>query len=93
MAKGFSGACVVAKTQEAAHDVLKQSCGLLLNELSDHIAQHSSHSIEALIGGADIVEAIIVKQNLLDDEDGHSFTKLRTSFHDTKTERNDLSRE
>lgn len=76
--------------QEAAHNVLEQSCGLLLNELGYHVAEDSSNSVKSLVGGTDVVETVVIQQNLLDDEDGNSLAELRTGLHDTQTERNDL---
>ena len=90
MAKSFSGTRIITKTQEAAHDVLKQSRGLLLDELGNHIAQHSPDSVESFIGGADIVETVVVEQNLLDDEDGYSLAKLGSGLHNAETQRNNF---
>lgn len=70
--------------------MLQKSGCLLFDQLSDHVAQNSSHSIESLICGTNIVESMVVKQDLLNNEDGHGFAQLRTSFHNPQTQRNDL---
>ena len=54
--------------KKASDDVLEEPCSLGLDKLSDHVAQHSAYSIEALVGGADIIEAVIVQQNLLNNK-------------------------
>lgn len=79
--------------KEASNDVLKESSGLGFNELSNHIAQHRADGIEALVGGADVVEPVVVEQNLLHDEDGDGLAKLRASLHDSKAEGDDLGGE
>ena len=76
--------------KKAANDVLEESSGLRFDELSNHIAQHRTDSIKALVGGADVVEPVVVEQNLLHDEDGDGLAKLRASLHDSKAEGNNL---
>lgn len=46
--------------KKASHHVLKQASGLGFNELSNHIAQDSADSIETLVGGADVIEAVVI---------------------------------
>ncbi len=50
--------------------MLEQPSRLLLDELGDHVAQDGAHGVEALVGGADVVQTVVVEQDLLDDEDG-----------------------
>ena len=57
--------------QEASNNVLQQPYGLLIHQLRHHIAQYRSHRVEPLVGLADVLQAHIVKQDLLDDEDGY----------------------
>jgi hypothetical protein len=66
----------VNSPEEASYDVLEEASSLRLNKLSNHIAQDGAYGVEALIGCADVVEAIVVQQNLLDDKYGHSLAKL-----------------
>lgn len=76
--------------EEASDNMLEKADSLLFNELSDHIAQDGTHSIESLIGSADICKADIVKQDLLNYENGDRFAELGTSFHDAEAEWDDL---
>lgn len=43
---------------------------LLVHQLSDHVAQYRSNSVEALVGLADVLQTHVIKQDLLDDKDG-----------------------
>lgn len=79
--------------KKAAHNVLQQADRLLFDKLIDHVAEDSAYSVEALVGLTDVGEANVVKQYLLDDENGHSLAELRARLHDAQTERNDLGRE
>jgi len=73
--------------------VFQQSCCLLLYQLRHHVAQHGSHSIKSLICCADIVQAMVIKKDLLYNENGNCLAKLRTSLHDTQTQRDDFCRQ
>lgn len=73
--------------------MLKEASSLRLDKLSNHVAQNRTDGVEALIGGADVVETIVIKQNLLHNEDGNSLAKLGASLHDSQAERNNLGRE
>lgn len=79
--------------KETPDNMLQQPRGLLLHQLTDHVAEYSSNSIEPLVGGTDIVETVIVEQYLLDDENSNSLRQLGPSLHDSETQRNDLGRE
>lgn len=57
--------------KEAAHDVLEQAYGLLLDELVDHVRKHCADGVESLVGLADVRKTNIVKQDLLHNEDGN----------------------
>lgn len=70
--------------------MLKQSGSLLLDQLAHHVAENGADCIEPLISGADVVEAIVVKKDLLHDEDGDSLAELRAGLHNSQTERNNL---
>lgn len=76
--------------KEAAHNVLEQSDRLLLDQLGDHIAEDSTHSIESLICRTNIRQADVIKKNLLHNENGNGLAKFRSSLHDAETEGNDL---
>lgn len=73
--------------------MLKKSRRLRLDELGNHIAEDGADGVEALISGANVVEAVIIQQDLLHDEYGHRLAKLGASFHDAQAERDDLGGE
>lgn len=70
--------------------MLEQPRGLLLNELSYHVTENSSYSIESLVSSANVVETMVIEKDLLDNEDSHSLAELGASLHDSETERDDL---
>lgn len=76
--------------QEAPDDMLQQPSSLLLDQLAHHVGEDGSDGVESLIGGADVVQAIVVKKDLLHDEDSNGLTELGARLHDAQTERNDL---
>lgn len=70
--------------------MLEQASRLRLDELSNHIAQDGADGVEALVRGADVVEAIVVEQYFLHNEYGHRLAELRARLHDAEAERDDL---
>lgn len=76
--------------QEAPDDMLQQPGSLLLDQLAYHVTEDGADGVESLVGGADVVQAIVVKKDLLHDEDGDGLAELRARLHDAQTERNDL---
>lgn len=70
--------------------MLEQASSLGLDELSNHIAEDRANGIESLVGGTDVVETIVIKENLLHNKDGNSLAKFRASLHDSEAEGNDL---
>lgn len=75
---------VVAEPEVAPNHVLEQAHSLSLHQLVNHVAQHSSHCIEAFVGMADVREASLVEQNLLNDEDCDGLGEFGTGFHDAE---------
>ena len=73
--------------------MFQKSSGLRFHELSNHIAEDRTHSIETLIRSADVIETIVVKQNLLHDENSNRFAKLRACLHDPQAKGNNLGRQ
>lgn len=71
--------------------MLKETSGLLLHQLGDHVAEDRADSVKALVGGADVVQAIVVQQNLLYNEDGHRLAQFGAGFHNSETKRDYLS--
>lgn len=70
--------------------MLQQASSLRLNKLGDHIAQNGADCVEPLVCGADIVEAIVIQQYLLNNEDGNGLAELRSSLHYAKAQRDNL---
>lgn len=70
--------------------MLEQPCSLLLDQLAHHIAENGADGVEPLISGADVVETVIVKKDLLHYKDGDGLAKLGSGLHDAQTEGNDL---
>lgn len=73
--------------------MLKKASSLRLDELRHHVAEDGANSVEALVSSANVVEAIVIKQNLLHNEDGDSLAKFRASLHDSQAERDNLGGE
>lgn len=73
--------------------MLQQPNGLLIHQLRHHIRQDCAHSVKALICLANVLQAHVVEENLLHDEDGDGLTQLGAGLHDAQAERDDLGRE
>ena len=84
---------VVAETQVASHDVFEQANSLRLHKLIDHVAQNRSNRVKPFVCVADVGQAGLVKQDLLDNEDGDRLGEFGSSLHDSKAERDDFRRE
>lgn len=67
----------------------KPSC-LLFHKLCNHVTEDSANSVETLVGSADVVQTVIIQQDLLNYEDGHSLAELRSGLHDAEAEGDDL---
>jgi hypothetical protein len=71
------------------------------NDISDHMVQNSAdlqftmvlytYCEESFSGVANVVQAIVIKQNLLDDEGSDGSGEFLTSLHDPEAEWYDLS--
>ena len=70
--------------------MLQKANRLLLHQLCHHIAEYSAHGVKPLIRMANVAKAGIVKEYLLDDEDGDRLAELGAGLHYPKTERYDL---
>lgn len=79
--------------EEASDDMLEQASGLGFDQLSHHVAENCTDRVESLIGGANVVETVIVKQNLLHDKDSHGLAKFGACLHDAQAKRDDLGGE
>lgn len=70
--------------------MLEQADRLLLHQLLHHIAEDGAYSVETLVRLADVVEAHVVEENFLDNENGNSLTELTASLHDAQAQRDNL---
>jgi hypothetical protein len=64
--------------------MLEQTSRLLLHKLGHHVAQDGSDGKEALVGGANVVEAAVIEEDLLHNKDGDGLAQLGTRLHDPK---------
>jgi hypothetical protein len=83
----------VFSPKKAADDVLKKSCRLLLHKLRNHVAEDSSDSIETLVCSTNVVQPVVIKKDLLHDEDRNSLAKLGAGLHDAEAQWNNLGSE
>ena len=90
LTKSLAGASVVRESQVAADYVLQQPLAGLLAQLYHHLAQDHGHVGEPVVGLADVVEAGLVQEDLLEDEGGHGLAQLGAALHDPQAERDDL---
>ena len=81
---------VVAHSQIAPHDVLQQPDRLALYQRLNHVGKDGSNRIESLVCLADVLQAEVVEEDLLDDEDGDGLAKLGAGLHDPQTKGDDL---
>jgi len=87
------GGLIGSLPEKASNNMLQEPSRLLLHKLSDHVAEDGPNRIEPLIGGANVVESIVIQQDLLYNEDGDSLAELRTGLHDAEAQRDDFCRQ
>mmetsp|Transcript_15973 Transcript_15973/g.48798 ORF Transcript_15973/g.48798 Transcript_15973/m.48798 type:complete len:246 (-) Transcript_15973:516-1253(-) len=80
LAQRLARARVVREPEVAADDVFEQARRRRL--LRDHVVEHASDRGEAVVGLADVVEARVVREDLLHDEGGHGHGQLTAGLHD-----------
>ena len=56
--------------------MLEQSDGSGVLNGVDHVAEDGPNGIESLVGLADVGQADVIEEDLLDNEDGHGFAEL-----------------
>jgi len=72
--------------------VFEKSCRLLLHKLRDHIAEHRTNGVKSLICRTNVIQAMVIKKDFLDNEDGNGLAELRARLHDSKAQRDDFGR-
>lgn len=70
--------------------MLQQPDRLTLDQCCDHVGEHGADGVESLVRLADVLQAEVVEEDLLDDEDGDGLGEFGTGLHDSKAERDDL---
>lgn len=73
--------------------MLEEADSLGLDEGGNHVGENGANGVEALVRLANVLEAKVVEENLLDNEDGDRLGELRASLHDAEAEGDDLGRE
>lgn len=73
--------------------MFQESYSLLLDQLIDHVAQYRPNGVKALVCLAYVLQAEVVEQNLLYNEDGHRLAEFTAGLHDAETKRDDLGGE
>lgn len=58
--------------KKASNYVFEQPHSLLLDQLSHHVAEHSSHSIESFVGVTNVSKSSVIKKDLLHDKYSNS---------------------
>ena len=67
--------------------MLEKARRLLLDELANHVAENGAHGVEPLVRRADVVEAVVIQEYLLHNEDGDRLAQLGARLHDAEAER------
>src|SRR3546814_8184956 len=67
--------------KEAAHNVFEQTDSLLLYQLIDHIAKNGSDRVKALVRLANVGQAHVIQQYLLNNEYCDGLAEFRAGFH------------
>jgi hypothetical protein len=70
----------------APYNVFEEASRWPLKLIHDHIIEDGADSVESLSSLAQVVEALLVQQDFLDDEGGHCLRELRPSLHDPQTQ-------
>ena len=73
--------------------MLEKADSLLLHKLVHHVTENRANGIESLVSLADVGEANVIQEDLLDNEDGNRLAQLRSGLHDTEAERDDFGGE
>ncbi len=60
--------------------MLQKSSCLLFNELGNHVAEDSPDRIKSLVRGAYVIQPMVIKKDLLDDEDRDRLAELRLNY-------------
>lgn len=96
----FSSSGIIGESKIASDYMLQQADRLLNLELRDHIRQNCSNCIKALVSLTNIVQTHVIQENLLNDKNcnlnkkrDYCFRKFTASFHNSKAERYNLSRQ
>lgn len=81
---------IVTQSQVAPDDMLEETNRARFLDGRDHVAEHCSDGVEALVRLTHICEADVVQEDLLYDENGHCLAELGARLHDSQAQRNDF---
>ena len=70
--------------------MLEEASGLLLHQLSHHVAENGSNRVEALVSSTDVVEPVVIEKDFLNNENGNRLAEFRARLHYPETEWDDL---
>ena len=73
--------------------MFEQADGLAVDKLCNHVTEHGTNSEEALIGMANILQASLVEEDLLNNEDRDCLGEFGSSLHDAQAKGDDFRRE
>ena len=79
--------------EETPHNMLQQPHSLLVHELSNHITQNGPYRVKPFVCLANILQAHIIQQDLLHDEDRDCLAEFAAGLHDTEAEGDDFGGE
>jgi hypothetical protein len=79
--------------EKTSNDVFQKTSRLLFHKLRDHVAEDSADGKESFVGGAYVIEAVIIEEDLLHNENRNSLAQFGPGLHDTETQRYNLRRE
>ena len=88
----MAGLHVFGEAGVALHDVFGEAVVFLVvvDEFLEHAVEHGRDCEEALDGGADVAQSLLVAEDLLDDEGGHGLGERLSVLHDAQAQRHDF---
>lgn len=90
LAKGHRSPWVFGKAGVTLDNVLQQTSRRFLKLRLDNRVEHSAYRVKALRGLAQVLQAVIVQQNLLNDKRRHCLRQFSPALHDSQAKRNDF---
>merc|ERR1719215_746838 len=76
LAQSLTGPGVIRQTKVTANDVLQKPLARFLAQLYHHLSENHCNVRKSVVSLADVVEASLVQEDLLQDEGGHRLAQL-----------------